>query len=214
MSKQTTPLELLEESYETLKEKRLASKHMNLVASDTAKMQKIEKPILIRCKDYLHYRGAGYAAGDILGEKDPQEKFPDRVVPTFKKLLQIVDDLYAIGKEDMLDIYLDALKAKGIELKITGKQCRVNDVDETWQAVENMSGFQTTICELADEINFGATQVAEDINFTPKTEFKGVLNFYAKKVEEKEIDDKYQDTVTHLTMTETAYTDVYDENLK
>jgi len=210
---QTTPLELLEEAYETLKEKKLASKHMNLIASDTAKMQKVEKPLLVRCKDYLHYRGMGWDGTNPLS-KTPGEKFPDRVTPTMCKLLQIVDDLAAVGKLDMLDVYFDALKAKGVEVTVTNKPVRVSDVDDTWQAVENMSGFQTKICELADEINFGCTAVAEDINFTPKAEFKPVLNLYAKKQESKDVDDMYQDKVTYLNMTETAWNDTYDENLK
>jgi len=209
---QTTPSELLEEAYETLKEKKMASKHMNMIASDTAKMQKIEKPILVRVKDYYHYRGAGWEGKDPLSRVQ-DEKFPDRVTPTMRKLLQIVDDLAAVGQLDMLDVYFDALKAKGIEITVSNKDVRVSDVDETWQAVENMSGFQSKICQLADEINFGCTQVAEDINFTPKQEFKGVLNLYAKKEEAKDVDDMYQDKVTGLQMTETAWNNVYDENL-
>jgi len=208
----TTPIELLETTYEILKEKKVATKHMNLVASDTAKMQKIEKPVLIRCKDYLHYRGAGWEGNDPL-TRHPDEKFPDRVTPTMRKFLQIIDDLYAVGKQDMLDVYFDALKNHGVEIKVLNRQPRVNDVDETWAAVENMSSFQTTICELADEINFGATQIAEDINFTPKKEFKGALSLYEKKVDEKDCDDMYQDKVTDLSMTEQAWNNIYDENL-
>ena len=208
-----TPAELLEESYTLLKEKKVNSKHLSTIASDMAKMQKIEKPVMIRCKDYVYYRGRGYLPTDILGDKDPQEKFPDRVVPTFKKLLQIIDDLYAIGKPELLDIYLDAMKQRGIEIIVHDKNTRVIDPDETWQAIENMQSYQATICDLADQINFGCTQVAEDINFTPKEEFKKVLSFYEKKTDERDCDDLYQEKVTDLEMTETAYTKIYDESL-
>ena len=213
MSKQMTPLELLEESYDILKEKKTNSKQMNMVAGDMAKMQKIEKPIMIRCKDYAYYRGSGWEGNDPL-TRNPDEKFPDRVTPTMRKLLQIIDDCAAIGKLDLLDVYFDALRNKGVDIKVSNKPCRVHDVDETWQAIENMKGFQKNICELADELNFGCTQIAEDINFTPKQEFKGVLGLYEKKKDERETDDIYQEKVMDLQMTETAWNDVYDENLK
>jgi hypothetical protein len=212
MANQLTESELLQDSNEILEQKKAASKNMNMVAAETAKAQGIEKPILVRCKDYLHYRGRGWLGGDLL-EKDPEEKFPDRVAPTFRKLLQIVEDLSAVGRPDFLDIYLDALRAKGIDIKINYADMRVNDPDETWVAVENMSGFQTTICALADEINDVKAVESEDINFTPKNEFKKVLGFYNRKEAGKDVDDFYQDTVTHLEQVETAYNKVYDESL-
>jgi hypothetical protein len=211
--KTTTASELLDEAYDLLKEKKTNSKHMNIIAADMSKQQKIEKPIMLRVKDYAYYRGRGYNPSNILGDKDPEEKFPDRVTPTFKKLLQIIDDLYAVGKQDMLDIYLDAMKNKGVEIKITNKDVRVSDIDETWQAIENMKGFQKNICELADEINFGCTQIAEDISFTPKEEFKGALGLYEKKRDERDCDDLYQEKVTDLELTQTAWNNIYDENL-
>jgi hypothetical protein len=209
----TKASELLEVSYDILKEKRSNTKQMGMIAGDVAKSQKIEKPVMLRCKDYSYYRGRGWLIGNPL-ELDPQEKFKDRVSPTFKKLLQIIDDLYAIGQEHMLDAYFDAMKANGVEINVTGKTQRVNDKDETWAAIENMSGFQVNICNLADELNFGATEVAENIDFCPKKEFKGVLSLYEKKTDEKDsVDDTYQNKVTELEMTSTAYTNVYDENL-
>jgi len=209
---QMTPSELMEEAYEILKDKKAASKQMNLVASDTSKIQKIEKPVLIRCKDYLHYRGAGWIGNDPL-TKEEGEKFPDRVTPTMRKFLQIIDDLYAVGKSDLLNVYFDALRNKGIEITVTGKDTRVHDVDETWQAVENMSDFQTTICKLADEINFGCTTISEEINFTPKKEFKPALGLYEKKRDEKDVDDIYQTKITDLNMTENAFNLIYDDNM-
>jgi len=212
MSGMITPLELLEDSAEILAEKKLHSKHMGMVAKDTAKAQGIEKPIMIRCKDYAYYRGSGWMDDDPL-TKDPDEKFPDRVTPTFKKLLQIIDDLAAIGKLDMLDIYLDAMKQKGVEIKITGKQVRVADVDETWAGIENMKGFQSDICRLADELNFEKSETAEEINFTPKKEFKATLDLFVKKQANKDVDDRFQSKITDLQMTETAWDNVYNENL-
>jgi len=212
MSQKQTPADLLETAYDILKEKKMNSKHMGMVAKDTAKSQGIEKPIMIRCKDYSYYRERGWIGNDPL-TREPEEKFPDRVTPTFRKLLQIIDDVYAIGRPDLLDVYFAAMEKKGVKITVSGKDCRVNDPGETWAAIENMEGFQKNICELADEINFGCTQVSEDINFTPKGEFKGALNLYEKKKDERECDDLYQDKVTDLQMTETAWNNIYDENL-
>jgi hypothetical protein len=209
---QITESKLMEESHELFERKRDASKQMNMVGKETAKAQGIEKPILIRCKDYLHYRGLGWTNNDPL-EKDPEEKFPDRVSPPFRKLLQIIDDLAIVGHLDFLDIYLDAMRKHGIDIKISNKDVRVNDIDETWQAIENMSQFQGVICELADEINDEKAPVAEQINLVPENEFKKLLSFYDKKVKEKDLDDQYQNIVTHLEMTEAGYNKVYDESL-
>jgi hypothetical protein len=209
---QITESKLMEEAHEIFLEKKEASKQMNLVAKETAKAQGIEKPILVRCKDYLHYRGMGWMNNDPL-EKDPEEKFPDRVSPTFRKLVQIVEDLTAVGRLDFLDLYLDALRKKGIDIKIDIGDPRVKDIDETWQAIENMSGFQTTICQLADEINDEKAPQAEEINLVPENEFKKLLGFYAKKQAAKDIDEQYQNIVTHLEMTESGYNKTYDDSL-
>jgi hypothetical protein len=205
--------ELMKDSHEIFIEKKEASQQKNLVAKETAKIQGIEKPVLARCSDYLHYRGLGWQNNDPL-EKDPEERFPDRVSPVFRKLVQLVKDLDDIGHLDFLDVYLDAVKAKGIEIIIKSNGPRVNDIDETWQAIENMSSFQSIICKCNDEIVDVKAVEAEDINFTPKNEFKKVLTFYDKKQNNKpSVDDQYQDWITHLEMTETAVSKVYDESL-
>jgi hypothetical protein len=216
MSNQTgsapKPSELLEESAEILHDKSAASKNMNMIASETAKMQQIEKSIIVRAKDYKYYAGAGWIDNDPL-QKNPEEKFPDRVAPTFRKLLQIIDDLRAIGKTDWLDPYVQALSNHGIDLTFSAADCMVNDPDEVEAAIENMCGFQKTICTLADEINDVKALTSEDINFTPKNEFKKVLGFYDRKAKGKDVDDAYSDWVTHLEMVETAVNQVYDESL-
>jgi hypothetical protein len=202
----------MEESNDIFERKRDASKQMNLVAKETAKAQGIEKSILKRCSDYLHYRGMGFLNNDPL-EKDPEEKFPDRVSPTFRKLKEIIEDLTAVGHLDFLDLYLDAMRKHGIDIKIDMGEVRVKDIDETWQAIENMSGFQGTICELADQLNDEKAPIAEEINFTPKNEFKKVLNFYNKKTSGKDVDDSYQNTIEHLELTESSFNKVYDDSL-
>lgn len=210
------PSELLDESYDVLKEKKTFQKHQNMVASEMAKMQKIEKPIMKRCSDYLHYRGAGWIDNNPVGEKDPEEKFPDRVSPTFRKLKQIIEDCYAVGNPGILDIYLDAMKNIGIEIKIDIDKFpqRVSDSAETWAAVENMSNIQSSICEKADILNFEHNQISEDINFTPKKDYKTALGFYEKKKDQKDLDDAYQSKVTELEMIETAITQIYDESVQ
>lgn len=211
-----TPLELLEVSYDTLKEKKTHQKHQNMMAADMAKMQKIEKPIMKRCSDYLHYRGMGWLDNNPIGEKDPEEKFPDRVSPTFRKLKQIIEDCYAVGNPSLLQVYIDAMQNIGIEIKVdpTRFPTRVSDAAETWTCVEGMSNIQKSICELADELNFTHTQLSEDINFTPKKNYKEALGLFEKKQDQKDCDDLYQDKVTDLEMFETALNNIYDENLK
>jgi hypothetical protein len=212
MANTITESQLLEDSHELYLQKAAANKQKNMVAKETAKAQGIESSVMKRASDYLHYRGMGWMNGDPL-EKDPEEKFPDRVAPTFRKLVQMIDDLDSIGRLDFLDVYLDAIRKHGIDIKIDTHGPRVQDIDETWQAVENMSSFQATICKLADEINDEKAPLSEEINFTPENEFGKVLTFFAKKQAGKDLDDTYQQTVTHLEMVETAFNKIYDESL-
>lgn len=207
------PKQLLQEAAVINQEKKSNSKAMNQIATDVAKVNGIDKSILIHNKDYLHYRGRGWVDGDPL-EKEPETDFPDRVSPTFKKLIEIIDDMAAIGKLDQLQVYLDAAKLRGVDIIISDKETQVDDVDDVWHAVNVMSNYQTTICELADEIKLGCAEVSEEIGFTPKEEFKPTLDFYEKVSEEKDVDDKYQDKVTDLNMVETAWNSIYDGQYK
>ena len=212
MPKQITETELLDDSREILLEKKTASKNMNMILSETAKMQKIEKPILARMKDYLHYKGLGWIGNDPL-ELNPEEKFKDRVSPTFKKLLQMADDLRATDCLEWLDPYLNAIKIHGIDIRISPTNVRIQDKDEVVAAVQNASDFQGIICNLADEINEVKAVEAEEMNLTKQNEFKKLLNFYDKKQNNKDIDDLYQNTITDFELRETGYTKIYDESL-
>jgi len=213
MSDISTPKELMSISYDTLVEKKAASKHMSTIAKDTAKMQKTEPQLLNRVKDYVYYRGRGWLDNPL--ELDPQEKFKDRVSPTFKKLVQIIDDVYAVGQEDMLNDYLDYIRnERGIDIQVTGKAQVVKDKDDTWSAVQAMCGYQGTICALADEINFIHTEISEELNFTAKKDFKEALGFYAKVQESKpSVDDINQDKQLQLEMCGTAFNQIFDDSI-
>lgn len=212
MPKQVTESELLDESREILTDKKTAGKNMNMILSETAKMQNIEKPILARMKDYLYYRGNGWEGGNPL-EKVPEEKFPDRISPCFRKLLQIAEDLRATDCIDWLDPYIDAMAAKGIQITIQPTQIRITDKAEVEAALQNACGFQKTICTLADELNDVKAVEAEELNLTKQNEFKKLLNFYDKIERQKDVDDEYQQKISDLNLIESGYNKTYDGSL-
>lgn len=205
--------DLLEKSYDALKERKTAQKHMGMIASDVSKLQNVEKSILMRCKDYVLYKGQGWDINE-LEKSEAEVKFTDKIAPVFKKFLQIIEDCYAVGKEDLLDDYFDALRSFGVDVTVTDKSNMVvSDADEVDQAITAMGRFQKTINEVNREINDEHTSLAEELSFTPKKDYKSVLGLYEKKKDEKDVDDMYQQKVTDLNMIEAAYNAVYDDAL-
>jgi hypothetical protein len=212
MSGQVTESEILAEANEIYIQKRQTSHNMNVIAAETAKMQKVQKSLLNRLKDYYLYKGNGWSANDPL-HLDKTALTYDHVSPVFIKLFQIIDDLRAVDSLDFLDEYIAALQTKGIKLYIDPGTQVVSDKDDVLSAVNAMGAFQKQINALDDQIKIEKAEEADNINLTAKSEFSKLVAFYNKKEEGKDIDDSYQEIVADYTLRETGYTKVYDNSL-
>ena len=185
----------LEQGIEYHNEKRAISKVMNSIAKQCARETHINKKAIMKVKDYLHYRGRGWGE-DCLSKSDEQEKYPDRVSPTFRNLVEIITNAYITGKEDLLDVYLKSVKDKGITITIDKSMFTLPDAEQKEKvssAINQLDPLQCDICEKNDYMNDVLAEEAENINLSPKNKYKQIVQLAAARQAGKDIDDKVQD---------------------
>ena len=190
----------LDEGIEYHNEKASLWKEMNNVAKTCSKETRISRNTLMKVKDYLHYRGRGWG-DDCLSKSEESEKYPDRVSPTFRHLVEIITNSYATGKEDLLNVYLEAVKARGITITIDRSQF-ANPSDDTRAKIDDalkvMDPIQCQICEKNDYMNDVLAVDAENNNLAPKNKFKQIVRLAASKQAGRDVDDKVQDEYVHM----------------
>ena len=196
--------ELLDDSLETLADKKKFSKTMNTIIKDCAKQNGLESKVIKAVKNYRHYKGVNWENNNPLKKnKDIKEK--DKVSPIFIKLLEVVENLRAIGDKEFLEPYLNAIAEKGIRIDIDFEDTNKN-VEEIMEVIDSASKLQTNVDTLAEELKEEKSTTAEELNFTPKSSFCNVLGMLEKINEGKEIDDALQNRFTEITMLNNAYT--------
>lgn len=192
---QNLQLNCLDEGVQYHNEKAALWKEMNSIAQECSRETHIGKNTIMKVKDYLHYRGRGWG-DDCLEKSEEAEKYPDRVSPTFRNLVEIVKNLYATGKESALQVYLNAVKERGITINIDTSMFAApnNDVkDRVAAALSIMDPLQCQICEKNDYMNDVLASDAEQVNLSPKDKYKKIVKLAASKQAGRDIDDKVQD---------------------
>jgi len=192
----------LDEGIEYHNEKASLWKEMNNIAKLCSRETRIDRNVIMKVKDYLHYRGRGWG-DDCLTKSEESEKYPDRVSPTFRHLVDIVTNSFATGKEDLLDVYLEAVKAKGITITIDRSQFAKPSDDtkaKVADALSVMDPIQCQICEKNDYMNDVLAVDAENKNLAPKNKFKQIVRLAASKQAGRDVDDKVQDEYVHMGM--------------
>lgn len=199
---QNSQISCLDDGIQYHNEKASLWKEMNDIAKLCSNETGISKKVLMKVKDYLHYRGRGWGE-DCLTKAEDSEKYPDRVSPTFRNLVDIVTNLYATGKESNLRVYLDALKDKGITLTIdTSKFTRPDDdvKEKVANALAVMDPIQCQICEKNDYMTDVLAVNAEESNLSPKDKYKKIVKLAASKQAGRDVDDKVQDEYVKTEM--------------
>lgn len=192
----------LNEGIEYHNEKASLWKEMNNIAKFCSRETHIDRNVIMKVKDYLHYRGRGWGE-DCLTKSEEPEKYPDRVSPTFRHLVEIVTNSYATGKEDLLNVYLEAVKTKGITITIDRSQF-ANPSDDTKakaaDALSAMDPLQCQICEKNDYITDILAEQAETANLSPKNKYKQIVRLAASKQAGRDVDDKVQDEYVKIEL--------------
>ena len=116
---------------------------------------------------------------------------------------EIVTNSYATGKEDLLNVYLEAVKARGITITIDRSQF-VNPSDDAKAKIDDalkvMDPIQCQICEKNDYMNDILAVDAENNNLAPKNKFKQIVRLAASKQAGRDVDDKVQDEYVHMEL--------------
>ena len=196
--------ELLDDSLETLTDKKRFSKTMNTIIKDCAKANGIEPKVIKAVSLYKHYTGSNWANNNPL-EKDKNKKNKDKVAPIFIKLLEVVENLRKVGDKEFLEPYINALAEHGIRIDIDFEETSKN-VEEIMEVVESASKLKTNIDALTEELKETKSIEAEELSFTPKSSFISVLSILDKINNGKEMDDILQNRFTEITMLNNAYT--------
>lgn len=197
--------ELLNDAHDNLADKKQFTKAMKDTLKECGQTNNIEKKVLTHVKDYYHYKGANWQDGSPL-KKNPNAEYKDKVSPVFIKLLNIFQDLEAVGDTAFLQPYVDALLPYGIKIEFDAKTPDTKDsLDDIRQKIETASNYQTNIDAVAKRIKEDNCQKSEEIGFVPKSTFNSVLTTYEKIIEKKEVEDKVQQTIANSLMTADAF---------
>lgn len=201
--------EVLEKGIKTLEDTILRRDMMNQTAKDTSEITGVSKPDLMKMKDYIYYRGRGWGNDAIdKAEVDKEagetrEKYPDRVSPAFRNLCQIIEIMYKCGKEDLLDVYIDAAKSRGVDITVDKSKLEMPGEGEKIaiaSALEIMTPLQGKICTNNDYINDTLAPAAENQNVTPKNKFKKIVTMKHRIENGKDLSDKIQDELLENIM--------------
>jgi hypothetical protein len=207
-------LTCLDEGIQYHNEKSALWKEMNTIAKECSRQTGISRNTLMKVKDYLHYRGRGWG-DNCLEKSEESEKFPDRVSPTFRHLVDIITNSYATGKEDLLNVYLDAIKEKGITISIdVSKFTRPSEESKQTVAValNQMDPLQTIICEKNDYMTDVLAEQAEAANLSPKNKYKQIVKLASAKQNGRDVDDKVQNEYLKMELFQNGLEAVNDIN--
>lgn len=194
---------VIEEGVKQHENKVMYADMMKTIVADTiAVVPSIERVQLNKMKDYIHYRGRGWGV-DALDKSDEKEKFPDRVSPTFRHLVDIVETMYVCGKKDLLQAYINAAKSRGINIEIDdAKFLSPNEAEQIIvdTALESLDPLQTKICECNDYMNDVLAPAAENQKVTPKSKYKKIVLYTYRNTKGKDIADNVQDDILENLM--------------
>ena len=172
-------------------DKEEATKEKQKLVKQIAHHYHVDRDIIYAYADYLHYKGMAWASTPL--ELNKEETFKDKISPAFIKLLKIINNLRAVDDLQLLNEYLEAMKANGVEIKIApaNQLFEKEFLNDTLKLIDEQ---QNIICSNADEIKaIGYT--AEEEQFCSRSKFKGLTESYYK-INNSEKADKVKDKLT------------------
>lgn len=186
---------LLNSSADAIRQKKELNGRMNQLFKDTSEALGVSKDSLRKCKDYVHYHGLGMS-DTLTPDREYKGKFRDRVAPSFRKVREIIINCVALGYDDLLQDYLNAMRESGITIVVNKNQFRrllPDDIRMVHNTVDAADGYQTSICELANQVRDDDAIVADaEYGFVKKSDYKKVAEFYEKKDSGKDVELDYE----------------------
>jgi len=196
-------IDIMQEGVNETLEKHELQKQMAEVAKEYCDRTggEIDKKTMIAIKDYLHYRGRNWGETCLdKADKESKVKYPDRVAPAFRRILEMVTNCGKCHRLDILDVYIEELKNRGIAITIDESRfLPQNDnsgiVNECYEII---NGIQTEICSHNDRIVEELAPEAEANELAPKKKFKELSEMaYRIQNSSKGKSDKLIERINH-----------------
>ena len=201
-------IDLLDESLESLKDKKTFSKESNKIIKETAEACGVDKQYIKATKDLMYNKGKGWLNEQPL-VLDTQAKKKDKISQTLLKLYDIIYSLKSVNMDNELAPYLDALSELGITIDYSNVEVsEINNEDKLADSIEQLVRYETNKEALNEQIEADGVK-SEEMDFVRKKDYAKILDFYSKKKEEEDLDDKFQQIQADLLGLNEAYKDIY-----
>lgn len=138
----------------------------------TGKMFNVDPKVMKRVKDYMYFYGSDWDGIDPFTVVASDSKC--KIARAFRKVREIILDLSAVGRLDLLDPIVSALSNDGIEIDFSTKCGGSKDLNGI---INSMCATQKSISSLEDERNEIAQEVEDSAVCT-----KGCYNFTIKQM--------------------------------
>ena len=189
---------LLNDSSDLLINQRSIHREMASLGTAAHKEFDIDSKHISALKDYVHYYKNDWAEGNpLVPEKDV--KWRCRLVPAFRRLFKVVEDLRQTGSLSLLKPILDALDREGIHITIDDN-VKFEKHDELMKYINAMNDYQTQICELADERSSNREDAVAVKNATNKSfnEYVRLMANYKSSKDKSKTTDSINEDLQNL----------------
>ena len=203
-----TGFEVLEETSKLMDERKVAKKALTETEKALANLLDIDVGFVKEADKLVEKKGAGWSGSPLSLDKDAKVKDP--LSQLFINLRDKVLVLRETGQVDILQEYVEALEGQGIHLSFDAVPTPFDDA--VGEMFDRATSYIRTIRSYDDEVKDEHAPKAEELNFCPSREYKGLARIYkrGKKSGVEAVNDACQDKVAYCEMTETAYNLVHD----
>lgn len=203
-----TGLEVLEETSKLMDERKVAKKALTETEKSLANLLEIDVGFVKEADKLVEKKGAGWAGSPL--SLDKEAKVKDPLSQMFIGLRDKVAVLRETGQIGILQEYIEALEGCGIHLSFDAEETPFDDA--VTEMFDRATSYIRTIRDYDDEVKDEHAPKAEELNFCPTKEYKGLARIYkrGKKSGVEAVNDACQEKVTYCEMTETAYNLVHD----
>ena len=198
-------------------DKNETSKQMNAVMAGAAKSYNLTKKDMRVLKDIVHYKGMGWGSSCLEiapKEKGAPKRYTDRVTPTFKKLVGLIETCRDAGRLDLLSEYLEACVGHGISIQIDtdNHQPKCDDVENLKKTLGELDKMQCVVCQKNDYITQDLAEQSETLSFAPKGKYKSVVELATKIKQGHNVDEKIEALLTKNNMHNAALETIVEES--
>ena len=203
-----TGFEVLQETVSVFEDRKVAKKALTEVEKAISGLTEQDPGFVKIATKLVEKKGAGWAGSPLALDKEAKVKDP--LSQMFIGMRDKIVSLRQTGQAKILTDYFSALEGSGIHITVDPVDLPFDDaVDEMFSRA---TSFIRTIRSYDDEVKDEHAPKAEELNFCPAKEYKGLAKIYQRGMKKgpEAIDDACQDKVTYCEMTETAYNLVHD----